>query len=500
MKNLAVALLVGAVSAESLNAQPNIWNESTEGLADLCGDQWSRWNNPSNSWDTFANAYQSGGKWTDSDFGASMEVMYSSSYPPRGGTWNFDNYVKAFKRPEEIFPGEEVHIMGEKGEFAPSGIRQGMIGDCWFLAGAAATSEDPSRMYKVVNENSRSNYNPAGIFRYAFWVENKWVAINIDDRLPARYKYSNSRDYFVPYGSNRSNFGAWWMPLLEKAYAKLNGNYARIEGGSGFESLRQLSGKPVFFFEHEKVAQQEADLYGKFKKFASENYPMVLSCCKAPGDAPDGLQTQHAYTLMDVAEVQGERLAKVRNPWSSEGYSGPWADSDPRWTPSLLDSVGHTKADDGVFFMPFHNMFRSTYFRSTTVNVYKEFSKTTIYDITQRPQELAITFQVPSRQVVYFTLEAQNPRFRKGCRGAKVFVNTYFFPGTRFRGMDSLLFPLGYMGGTSYHVTAGEPDYVFEAGTYTMQVANWGCSGRCTPLDYKLIVSQEGSGRVSVSY
>jgi len=36
------------------------------------------------------------------------------------------------------------------------------------------------------------------------------------------------------------------MPLFEKAFAKLNGNYDRTVGGSGYESLRMLSGKPVF--------------------------------------------------------------------------------------------------------------------------------------------------------------------------------------------------------------------------------------------------------------
>ena len=141
-----------------------------------------------------------------------------------------------------------MHLKGKLGEFAPAGIKQGGFSDCWFLAGSTAIAEDPTRMYEVVHKNSRHEYNPAGVFRYFFWVKNKWVPINIDDQLPVRYKYSNSRDYFAPYGADRSNFGAWWMPLLEKAYAKLNGNYDRIEWGSGYESLRQLSARPVFFF------------------------------------------------------------------------------------------------------------------------------------------------------------------------------------------------------------------------------------------------------------
>jgi len=94
--------------------------------------------------------------------------------------------------------------MGSKGEFAPTGIMQGIVGDCWFLAGAAAIAEIPTRMHEVVHLNSRQLYNPTGIFRYFFWVGEDWIPINIDDKLPVRYKYSNSKDYLQPYGVDKS--------------------------------------------------------------------------------------------------------------------------------------------------------------------------------------------------------------------------------------------------------------------------------------------------------
>ena len=241
-------------------------------------------------------------------------------------------------RPKDIYPGEQVKLKGSLGEFAPAGIKQGSLSDCWFLAGVTALAETPSRLYQNVHKNSRQNYNPTGVYRYFFWIQNKWVPINVDDQLPVRYKYSNSRDYFVPFASDRSDYGAWWMPLFEKAYAKLNGNYDRIEWGSGYESLRQLTARPVFFYEHEKIKDHEGDEFTLFKRLSRENHPMVISCCNVPrgSAAPDGLTNAHAYTLLDVLELKGTRLAKIRNPWSVEGYSGSWSDSDPVWTPALL--------------------------------------------------------------------------------------------------------------------------------------------------------------------
>lgn len=230
-----------------------------------------------------------------------------------------------------------MHLKGKLEAFAPHGIKQGGLSDCWFLAGAAALAEDATRMWPVVDKNSRDNYSPTGVFRYYFWVQNKWVPINIDDRLPIGYKYSNSKDYFSTFAAGRSNFGAWWMPLFEKAYSKFNGNYDRIEWGSGFESLRQFSGKPTYFIEHKNVAKLESNEFMLFHKFSKENYPMVISCCEVVGQAPDGLTNAHAYTLLDVVEIPGgHKLAKIRNPWSREGYNGEWSDEDPRWTPELL--------------------------------------------------------------------------------------------------------------------------------------------------------------------
>lgn len=42
----------------------------------------------------------------------------------------------------------------------------------------------------------------------------------------------------------------------------------------------------------------------------------------------------------------------MRNPWGNETYHGPYSDSDEKWTADLIDEVGHTVGNDGIFFMP----------------------------------------------------------------------------------------------------------------------------------------------------
>lgn len=75
-------------------------------------------------------------------------------------------------------------------------------------------------------------------------MKDAWYGINVDDRLPST-EYGSG---FRPWATQRSYAKAWWMPLLEKAFAKLDQNYDRIVGGWGKEGLRTLTGMPVMNF------------------------------------------------------------------------------------------------------------------------------------------------------------------------------------------------------------------------------------------------------------
>lgn len=207
----------------------------------------------------------------------------------------------------------------------PNGVSQNQLGDCWFLAAASSVSEVPDRIRRIVwNEE----YNSNGAFRFYFWVKNGWFAVNVDDQIP-------SGDYGRPWATWPSTSGAWWMPLLEKAYAKLDVNYDNLIAGWGIEGLRTLTGMPTISIYH------EPSQYNKFlpmhKYFASKNFPMTSGCCYNGGVY--SLISGHAYSILDVAELTDSSgnvvhtIAKMRNPWNQEHYNGPWRDDDPNWTP-----------------------------------------------------------------------------------------------------------------------------------------------------------------------
>ena len=59
----------------------------------------------------------------------------------------------------------------------------------------------------------------------------------IDDYLPLR---DNDSTMFARPGHD----GSIWTAILEKAFAKLHGNYAHIAGGKSGEGVRYLTGTP----------------------------------------------------------------------------------------------------------------------------------------------------------------------------------------------------------------------------------------------------------------
>lgn len=116
--------------------------------------------------------------------------------------------VTGWARPSEIVKGHPS-LWGSKGVL-PAGTNQGRLGDCWFLAAAAALAEFPERIQKIFSNKS---YPQNGLFQLTMYHIGQPKHIVIDDRLPV----TEGRDRrYTNYGVKRptnarvSRNGAWW--------------------------------------------------------------------------------------------------------------------------------------------------------------------------------------------------------------------------------------------------------------------------------------------------
>ncbi|KAM7528639.1 hypothetical protein LguiB_032049 [Lonicera macranthoides] len=243
----------------------------------------------------------------------------------------------------------------------PSDVCQGRLGDCWFLSAVAVLTE-VSRISEVI---ITPEYNEEGIYTVRFCIQGEWVPVVVDDWIPCE---SPGKPAFAT--SKKGN--ELWVSLLEKAYAKLHGSYEALEGGLVQDALVDLTGGAGEEIDM-RSAQAQIDLasgrlWSQLLRFKQEGF--LLGAGSPSGSdvhiSSSGIVQGHAYSLLQVREVDGHKLVQIRNPWANEvEWNGPWSDSSPEWTDRMRHKLKHVpQSKDGIFWMSWQDFqihFRSIY-------------------------------------------------------------------------------------------------------------------------------------------
>uniref|UniRef100_A0A914Y7P3 Calpain catalytic domain-containing protein n=1 Tax=Panagrolaimus superbus TaxID=310955 RepID=A0A914Y7P3_9BILA len=172
-----------------------------------------------------------------------------------------------------------------------------------------------------------------------------------------------------------------WPSLLEKALAKIYGNYAALKAGRAQEGLATLTGAPCEHIDLEvdmtmspNEAKQTLEMiWARLLSAKDANFLMGCSCGAGRRIVKDeehsrvGLMTRHAYSILDVRQYGPHRLLRVRNPWGVGIWKGEWSLGWPGWdAANKLDlNYEQTRRDTGTFWMPFERFVQ--YFDSVEV-------------------------------------------------------------------------------------------------------------------------------------
>ncbi|XP_052022449.1 calpain-9 isoform X2 [Apodemus sylvaticus] len=254
---------------------------------------------------------QSGTLFEDADFPASNGSLFYSERPQVPFVW---------KRPGEIVENPEFILGGA----TRTDICQGELGDCWLLAAIASLTLNQKALARVVPQDQGFGSGYAGIFHFQFWQHSEWLDVVIDDRLPT------FRDRLVFLHSADHN--EFWSALLEKAYAKLNGSYEALKGGSAIEAMEDFTGGVA---ENFPIREAPEDFYEILEKALKRGSLLgcsidTLNASESEARTPFGLIKGHAYTVtgLNQVNVHGQRikLIRVRNPWGQVEWNGPWSD------------------------------------------------------------------------------------------------------------------------------------------------------------------------------
>jgi calpain-15 len=232
-------------------------------------------------------------------------------------------------------------------DISPFQVKQGRLGDCYFMSAMAGLAEIPSRIQNLFVGHDFET----GWYSVRFYVMGRPLIVHVNDLLPC------GAENDIVFGSGNGDVPDIWAPLLEKAWAKASGSYHAIATGNAGESLRVLTGAPTDWIEHKKKVPP--NLFSRIKD-ATEKRFVVCSSTKPLAEAPDiedcGLSKSHCYTCLaavtketTVKTKKGKvkkmvELLKLRNPWGTNGWTGPWCDH-------VEGGKSGSEPERGIFYM-----------------------------------------------------------------------------------------------------------------------------------------------------
>ncbi|CBY10105.1 unnamed protein product [Oikopleura dioica] len=200
-----------------------------------------------------------------------------------------------------------------------------------------------------------------GAFIVQIWQYGKWMDVIVDDRLPT----INGELVYLSSASKNE----FWSAIIEKAYAKLNGSYEALRGGSITEALCDFTGgicETYDLGEHGfRTSSVPEDLFKitakAFKRGAVGGASLEFEGSGVESRAQGGLIAGHAYSVQNALTLSnGTKLICLRNPWGQAEWNGAYSDGSSQWV-EVADEVSQLTGgrlrskNDGEFWMEFED-------------------------------------------------------------------------------------------------------------------------------------------------
>ncbi|KAF6764393.1 hypothetical protein DFP72DRAFT_1163362 [Ephemerocybe angulata] len=251
-------------------------------------------------------------KYRDTEF----DLEYDTGRCLNGYKGNVEVVAKDIQRVTEIF--DKPVFFPEGGAASSTAIRQGGLGDCYFLSALATVSGLPGLTEKICVARSEE----VGIYGFIFYQDQGWVGVIVDDLLFTnipKYEYLDQATKQI-YHEDKDRFEAiarkggrlltyakagtsdeTWVSLIEKAYAKLYGCFAHINsGGQTREAIEDLTGGVA-------INLNSRDILDVDRFWRDE-------LCKVNKD-----RFGHAYAVLRAVEVMGKRFVVLNHVFGNDG-------------------------------------------------------------------------------------------------------------------------------------------------------------------------------------
>ena len=263
----------------------------------------------------------------------------------------------------------------------------------------AVASFGPFDLIQNIIASKQGDFTKYGVFTARFYVEGDWVEVITDTRLPS---VRNPRSgVTIPLYGRCSGPNEFWIPLVEKAYAKALGTYEAIPKVKIQDVLVHLTGGSVQVYQlNEHYAAGTAvykEMWEKLKHYI-QNDSVILAMPSKEKDGREkgtedleadgsaaivdsdevelnvGILQDRLYSIAAFREIGIIELLMLRDPWGLQHFEGEWNENSPKWDdyPDILESIyedptihWRREAPNGYIWMSYKEfvvLFKDLYF------------------------------------------------------------------------------------------------------------------------------------------
>jgi hypothetical protein len=211
--------------------------------------------------------------------------------------------------------------------YSADSVHQGDLANCWWLSAVATLCGVEGLIERVCVARDEE----CGVYGFVFHRDGEWFSTVIDDNLYLTWEdyrsnpYDSSgkdeRDYRKcrQTGSKALHFGRCadknetWLPLLEKAYAKVHGDYDAISGGVAGNAVEDMTGGVTVRLLTNKVLNRER-LWQELVNNKDFVFAASSPWLESKAEGMKGLTLNHSYSIVRATEESdedGKRLKLV---------------------------------------------------------------------------------------------------------------------------------------------------------------------------------------------
>ncbi|CAF1106978.1 unnamed protein product [Rotaria sordida] len=269
----------------------------------------------------------------------------------------------------------------------PSDIQQGALGDCWLMAALALITERPQMLEHILLTKT---INDQGVYLVRICHNGLWKTVIVDDCFPCTQ--------YNQLAFTQAHRRQLYVPIIEKACAKLFGSYADLISGQTEEGLQLLTGAPCDHIDLNPFNNILDSEIAWAKLLSACESHLLISASTGRSDVSveeytrNNIPNNHAFSVLTAHSISNISIqfVLVRDPHARSNYI------DEFITPYILNelnNVNRNNVSPGAFWISWPKFLR--FFTSITISAYVN----DYYDIrevnhfTRSSTQLIPTFQ-----------------------------------------------------------------------------------------------------------